>query len=129
MSVRRLRTLRDGGRFEAAAAELPPATQARVFEVLRGLRADETLPGDADVGEVIPPCMPAGWRRAVPGSDLWVYYKVSKDRAYVDLLSVRVPETMSAAAAEALEAELAGPPPTPYIRLVTDDPEETPSDA
>jgi hypothetical protein len=123
LSVRRLRTLREGGHFEADLSQLSAATQDRVYEVLRQLRTESELPGLDDVDELIPPAKPAGWRRPVPGTDVWIYYDLAEGEAYVALRSVGVPRTLSAEALEALEQELMGPPPTPYIRPVPDEPE------
>lgn len=128
MNVRKLRQLRTSGKFEAEVSALPASAQEHVFEVLRRLRAEEELPGGDDVDEILPPCVPAGWRRAVPTTDLWVFYDLSKDGDFVSLRTVRVPRTLSPEALAALEDDLARRAPTPYIRAVPapDDPEGAP---
>jgi hypothetical protein len=120
VSVRTLRRPVQLGKFEAEFDQLQAPEQELVLEVLRDLRKAESLPGDDDIDELIPPCRAAGWRRRVPGTALWVYYDV--DGGFLELRSIRVPKQLSDAQSAALEEELNRPLSIPYLQPVPDPP-------
>ena len=125
MSVRPLRRLLEGGGFQQCLEALTEPERSAALEVARELRKEAELPGPDDVDEILPPCMPVGWRRAVSGTHLWVFYKLKGED--VVLRHIGVPAMLSDEAQDALEDERGAPPPTPYIRSVPsppDDPDE-----
>jgi hypothetical protein len=80
--VRRLRAPYVQGSFETKLARLNDYERAQVKLVVNGLRTAPELPGDDDVDDIRPPCMPV-LRRAVPNTALWVYYEASEDTVYL----------------------------------------------
>jgi hypothetical protein len=124
--MRRLRRLFESGRFEADFADLSAEQQEQVLAVLRTMRKEAELPGPDDVDEILPPCSrPAGWRRQVPGTELWVYYDLRGELGVdISLRFVRVPPRLSDAALEALRKELEERSPAPHLKPVPDRPND-----
>jgi hypothetical protein len=80
--VRQLRSASEGNAFRLKRARLTEYEARCVKAVIGELRKAESLPGDDDFDDVIPPCIPV-WRRFVPNTDLWLFYEPTDDNVHL----------------------------------------------
>ena len=73
--VRHLRVANESDTFRQKRKRLTESEARLVARTIGTLRIAETLPDDDDHDDIIPPCLPV-LRRAVPETDLWVYFHV-----------------------------------------------------